>query len=338
MFPIEEKKISMIDIAKLAGVSVATVSRVLNQNGRYSVETEAKIMALVEKYDYTVNLNAKSLRTSKTHSIGVIVPDITNEFFAKIIRSIENNVLDKGYTVFVCDTNENEEMENFHISSLVGKDVDGIIYISGKSDVKSIYKDYKIPVVYIDRRPENAGTLIISDNEHGGFLATECLLKSGCKKILILEDVRNFSPIRHRYRGYCKALRKYGIPLDTALAVKVQVDYNNAKEIVSQLIKQGVEFDGVFATTDIIGVGALHALNDNGISVPKEVKLVGFDGVTYTEFCNPAMTTIRQNTDEFGRVSVKALFSLIEGGDTTEHVKYTIPVELIERRTTENIS
>lgn len=331
------KKISMIDIAKMAGVSVATVSRILNRNGRYSPETEEKVMELVEKYGYTVNFNAKGLRTNRTQSIGVIVPDITNEFFAKIIRSIENNIVGKGYTVFVCDTNENEELENFHISSLVAKGVDGVIYISGKSDVKTIYQDYKIPVVYIDRRPKNAGTLIISDNEHGGFLATECLLKANCKRILILEDFRGFSPIRHRFQGYSKALGKYGIPVDTSLVVQVPVDYVKAREKVKELVVNGVDFDGIFATTDMIGLGALHALHDSGVRVPEDVKIVGFDGVSYTEICNPSMTTIRQNTDEFGRVSVKALLKLIQGGDTTEFVKYIIPVELVERKTTKII-
>lgn len=181
-------KISMVEIAEMSGVSIATVSRVLNHNGRFSSETERKVMNIVNKYGYKVNLNAKGLRTNKTQSIGVIVPDITNEFFAKIIRSIETSLLQKGYTVFVCDSNEDSSTEDKHISSLAAKDVDGIIYISTKSDVKQIYKDYKIPVVHIDRRPEHAGTLIISDNEMGGFLATEALIKDGCKDILMLSD------------------------------------------------------------------------------------------------------------------------------------------------------
>ena len=114
-------KISMVEIAEMSGVSIATVSRVLNHNGRFSSETERKVMNIVNKYGYKVNLNAKGLRTNKTQSIGVIVPDITNEFFAKIIRSIETSLLQKGYTVFVCDSNEDSSTEDKHISSLAAK-------------------------------------------------------------------------------------------------------------------------------------------------------------------------------------------------------------------------
>lgn len=330
----EKKKISMVDIARMADVSVATVSRILNRNGRYSPETEKRVMSFVEEYGYHINQNAKGLRTNKTLSIGVIVPDITNEFFAKIIRAIEMHIADRGYTVFVCDSNEDEQMENFHISSLIAKDVDGIIYISGKSDVKKIYENYKIPVVYIDRRPKNAGTLVISDNAYGGYLATECLLQKGCKRILMLRDHRNLSPVRHRFSGYVSALRKYGVALETDLIADTVVDYTASKNKIKELLDNGLVFDGVFASSDIIALGALHALHDRGVKIPETVKIVGFDGITMTEICNPSMTTVRQDTDEFGRSSVDALLKLIESGGNAAYEKFTIPVELIQRQTT----
>lgn len=327
-------KISMVEIAEMSGVSIATVSRVLNHNGRFSLETERKVMNIVNKYGYKVNLNAKGLRTNKTQSIGVIVPDITNEFFAKIIRSIETSLLQKGYTVFVCDSNEDSSTEDKHISSLAAKDVDGIIYISTKSDVKQIYKDYKIPVVHIDRRPEHAGTLIISDNEMGGFLATEALIKDGCKDILMLSDKNYYSTTRNRYKGYVDAHKKYSLPLNEGNVIKTDVSYASSYDAIKKVIADGKKFDGIFCNNDMMALGALQALKDSGISVPEKCKIVGFDDITLSEICDPPITTIQQDTDMFGKKSVETLLNLIENNETkNKNDIYVIPVKLVKRTT-----
>ena len=323
----------MVEIAKLSGVSIATVSRILNKNGRYSPETEKKVMDIINKYGYKVNLSAKSLRTSKTQSIGIIVPDITNEFFAKIIRSVEISLLQKGYTLFVCDSNEDGEIEEKHISSLAAKDVDGIIYISTKPDVQKIYDEYKIPVVYIDRRPKNAGTLIISDNEMGGFLATEELIKSGCRKIVMLRDKHDYSTVLHRKKGYIDAHEKYGIQMNTKLIIKSQVNYFSAHDAIKDLIDSETEFDGIFCNNDLMATGALHALREAKIKVPKNVKIVGFDGTYLSEICDPPLTTVKQNTELLGEKSVEALLNLIKHEKNDNQV-YVVPVELEKRNST----
>lgn len=323
----------MTEIAELSGVSIATVSRILNKNGRYSPETEKKVLDIIDRYGYRVNLNAKGLRTNKTQSIGVIVPDITNEFFAKIIRAIETCIIPKGYTVFVCDSNESCEMEEHHISSLAAKAVDGIIYISARPDVKQIYKEHKIPVVYIDRRPKNAGTLIISDNETGGFLATEELIRKGCRKIVMIRDNNQYSTVEHRYKGYAGALKKYGLPLESELVVKTQVSYKAAHDAVAGLLQKGISFDGVFCNNDLMAIGALHAVREAGLSIPQDVKLVGFDGVSLADICDPPLTTIRQNTDLFGQKSVETLLRMMEHKEPTNEV-YVLPVELHRQSTT----
>lgn len=132
------KKLSMIDIAEMAGVSIATVSRVINGNGGYSKSTEEKVLNIIKEFGYMPNANAKSLRTNMSKSIGVVVPDITNEFFAKIVRRLNNFFLKHRYSVFICDSNEDGKLEDMHINDLVEKNVDGIIYISGQTDVKVI--------------------------------------------------------------------------------------------------------------------------------------------------------------------------------------------------------
>lgn len=327
------KKISMVEIAKLSGVSIATVSRVLNKNGRYSAETEKRVMKVVEEYNYQINQNAKGLRTNKTQSIGMIVPDITNEFFGKIIRSVENSILPYDYTVVVCDSNENSQLEKKYIADLAAKNVDGIILISTELDVKSIYQEYKIPTVYIDRRPENAGTLIVSDNERGGYLAAEELIQKGCKKIVHLRDQNIYSTVRHRYKGFHKAHSDYHIPVDEDLVIQIPVSHDEAYKVIQQLIANKKSFDGIFCENDQVALGALHAVRDAGLSVPEDVKIVGFDDTSFASLCSPSLTSIHQDTEGLGKCAVERLMKLMQEDGTTNDV-CVLPVELVRRATT----
>lgn len=331
----EEKKLSMVDIAKLSGVSIATVSRIINKNGRYSKETERRVLDVIEKSGYQLNLNAKSLRTNKSQTIGVIVPDITNEFFAKIVRSIEKYIMPKGYTVIVCDSDESESLENAHISTLAAKGVDGIIHISTCADVKKIHDMVSIPVVYIDRRPKNAGSLVISDNETGGFLATEHLIQKGCRRILMLRDKNSYSTVRHRCLGYVGAHEQYSLAVDHTLIVEAEVSYASAKQAVLQKLQDDRTIDGIFCNNDNMALGALHAALELGKRIPDDIKIVGFDDITITQICNPPLTTVRQNTDLFGKKSVEILLKMMKEKSKafTDEVA-VIPVSLIGRSTT----
>lgn len=327
------KKVSIVDIAQMANVSIATVSRVLNQTGRYSTQTEQKILDLVKTYGYTPNATAKSLRTNKTQSIGVIVPDITNEFFAKIVRAIENYILPSGYSVFICDSHENEALETAHIENLIAKNVDGVIYISGKADALGPAQSRHIPVVYIDRHPENAPAIVQSDNIQGGFLAAEELLRKGCKRIVILQDYHRLSTLKQRFAGYESAHQQYGVPLDRTLVPPDCPGYQEAKQTVLTLCKQGVSFDGIFATNDTLALGALHALGECKRKVPGDVKLVGFDDTTLSAYCETPITTITQNSDEMGRRCVELLMRQMHG-EQIGHENIIVPVTLHVRSTT----
>ena len=154
-------KLSIVDVAKRAGVSTATVSRVINHNGGYSRETEEKVRRTIEECGFTPNANAIGLRTNKSRCIGVIVPDVTNEFFAKIIQELDFYLLKHGYSLLICNSNEDYELENMHIKGLIEKHIDGIVYISGQNEIKNINEIKHIPVVYIDRAPLNARMLIL---------------------------------------------------------------------------------------------------------------------------------------------------------------------------------
>lgn len=330
------KNFSIKEIAELCDVSIATVSRVINQNGRFSKETEKKVLEAIEKYGYKTNMVAKSLRMSQSKSIGVIVPDIKNEFFASIVLEIESYCFSEGYSVFICNTNKEEGKEKEYLKSLDAKGVDGLIYISGSENISLDTLKRDIPIVCIDRKPNvNANIVIVeSDNFNGGYLATEELIKKGCRDILIIKNRRRFSPARLRFEGYQEALSKYNIPLQKHLVIDIdQTTFERAKNTVNQLIREGVHFDGIFATNDWIALGALVALQENDIQVPEQVKIIGFDNISISRYGFPAITTINQDKEKLGVEASKALLNLINKTEQGR-LNIVVPVSLVERETT----
>lgn len=330
-------KLSIKDIAKRAGVSIATVSRVLNKNGRYSRETEEKILKIIEESGYRRNVNAKSLRTKKTQTIGVIVPDITNEFFAKIIQSVERNAMKYDYSVFVCNTDEDEAREQMQVKNLLEKFVDGIIYISGKTKSgEEVEENIGIPVVYIDRYISASKMYVQSDNKEGGYLATKELLSAGCENIMIIKDFRQISSIISRYEGYKMALKEAGKSVDENLIHNVDhVNYEEAKKGVLEKINSGIKFDGIFATNDWMAIGAISALREREIKIPEEVKIVGFDNMSISEITSPSITTIHQDSEKLGEYATEILMGIILK-DETDIKNITVPVKLVKRNSTKN--
>ncbi|ACZ09891.1 Degradation activator [Sebaldella termitidis] len=330
-------KLSIKDIAKRAGVSIATVSRVLNKNGRYSRETEEKILKIIEESGYRRNVNAKSLRTKKTQTIGVIVPDITNEFFAKIIQSVERNAMKYDYSVFVCNTDEDEAREQMQVKNLLEKFVDGIIYISGKTKSgEEVEENIGIPVVYIDRYISASKMYVQSDNKEGGYLATKELLSAGCENIMIIKDFRQISSIISRYEGYKMALKEAGKSVDENLIHNVDhVNYEEAKKGVLEKINNGIKFDGIFATNDWMAIGAISALREREIKIPEEVKIVGFDNMSISEITSPSITTIHQDSEKLGEYATEILMGIILK-DETDVKNISVPVKLVKRNSTKN--
>lgn len=330
----EKKVFSIIDIAKRAGVSTATVSRVINHNGGYSKETEEKVRQTIDECGFTPNANAIGLRTNKSRCIGVIVPDVTNEFFAKIIQELDFYLLKHRYSLLICNSNEDYELENMHIRGLIEKNIDGIVYISGQNEIKNIYEIKNIPVVYIDRAPKNAEMLILSDNQTGGYLAAKELIDKGCSRILLLRDVRCASTIRYRKEGYMKALAERGIPYREELEASCFPEYAQARSVMERLVKsRGCFFDGIFATNDMMALACINVLMEAGIRIPGEVKVVGFDDISLTRFTSPQITTITQDTRQMALTAGKTVLKMIQKKEIKEK-RTIIPVTLEVRGTT----
>lgn len=329
------KKLSMFDIAKLSGVSIATVSRVINKNGGYSKETEEHVNKVIEETGFVPNSNAKSLRTQISNTIGVIVPDLTNEFFSKLVREIELVLLPQNYSVIICDTNEDKDIEQQYLNNLVSRKVDGIIYISGQSDVSSVETIHSIPLVYIDRSPKNAKVLVHSDNFHGGYIAARTLIDAGARNLIMIRDIRLLSPVAERTNGFLKAISEYRKSRITMSIIDTEVSYEATVKTISNLFSEGIEFDGVFASNDTIALGVLHTVENNGKKVPNEVKIIGFDGISVTEYSRPTISTIKQDLVQIAHISCDQLLFMINGGKV-ESREFVVPVQLLQRDTTKS--
>lgn len=331
-----EKTISIKELAEISNVSIATISRVINKKGGYSKATEERILKLIESKSYQRNVNARSLRTKKSQTIGVIVPDISNEFFAKIVQSVEKQAIKYNYSVFVCNTDENIEIEKRQLSNLIGQFVDGIIYIGGGVQLENDSQLFKIPVIYIDRYIDDKEIYIESDNFHGGYLAAQELIRSGCKKMAVMKDIRKISSAYKRYLGFLQALKDYRMNFDNKLLCDVTViSHKEAKEKTLELLDSGEVFDGIFATNDTMALGIMMALNERRIKIPSEVKLVGFDNISAAEMAGVPLTTINQNKQKMGELAVELLMDkILARKSNVRNIK--IPVNLIRRKSTES--
>lgn len=332
-------QVSIKEIARLSGCSVATVSRVINNNGRFSEETRKKVLKVIEEYQYETNSIAKSLRMSKSQTIGVIVPDISNDFFAAVVLEIERFFFEEGYSTIICNTAKSAEKEKEYLKTLDGKMVDGLVCISGQEEVLTDILKRKVPIVCIDRRPkvDSNVAFIESDHYEGGRLATEELIRKGCREILLLTKKKNLSSVSGRLSGYRDALKSHGIPASEERIVHIDTRQNSleaAKRAIQEQIDAGVSFDGIFATNDWMGLGALLVLQENGFKVPEQVKIVGFDNILISQYCNPPLTTIDQDKISLADKACRILLDMISGKGSGNDQHHIVPVKLVERGTT----
>lgn len=313
----------------------------INNNGRFSEETRKKVQDVIKKYNYSTNTVAKTLRMNKSKTIGIIVPDINNEFFSTIVHEIERYFFEKGFSTFICNTDKSREKEKAYINSLDSKMVDGLICISGQEEIEASLLSRDIPIVCIDRRPRMTNNLAIieSDHFHGGYLATKHLIDKGSKDIIVLTKMKNLSSVNDRIEGFKKALAEHSIPFRLHSIVETADDHKHnidkARDAIRRELEKGREFDGVFATNDWLALGVVRELIESGLNVPNDVKVVGFDDDTIAKYSEVPLTTIKQDVHEIAREASEIFFTLLteeDGEIKNNHI--IVPVELIDRLST----
>lgn len=335
-----KEKINLKEIAKLCDVSVATVSRVLNENGRYSQETAEKVHEVIKQYGYRPNQIAKGLRTNKVEAVGVIVPDITNEFFSGMVLAMQEHLFQKGYSCIIFNTNESEDIEQQCIANLMSLNIGGIISVNSRLDLEKLL-NIGVPVVCVDRQEEerSEGThhvFISSDHRQGAYLAGKELAECGCKVVACITALENASVTHMRNAGFNQACEEYGMELPEEMVFcPRQVSLQAGYELAEQILAGKERPDGIFCQSDWLAIGALNAILDHGIKVPEELQIVGFDDIRASRITRVPLTTVHQPSQELGLRTAELVLQMIHGS-VPEEKSVLLPVELMRRKSTKS--
>lgn len=335
----DKKKIQMADIARLAGVSTATVSRALNGSELINEETRLRIMELARSLNYTINLGAKNLRSGHNSTIAVVIPynpqnrqSISDPFFLAMLGSLADALTDKQYDLLLSrvDSDHLDNVAALYDSGRVG----GIIMIGqwGHHDQLNDLARRKLPfVAWGAQLPQQLYCSVGSDNQSGGQLATEHLVSLGRKRIAFMGDKALPEPEK-RHAGYLKALRKAGLKPDPHLYIPSSFAPLDAQRAMKEhLDKHGLNFDALVAASDIVAIGAMGVLRERGYRVPEDVSVVGYDDVEPAAHSFPPLTTIRQPLDLAGVALVECLVEVIAGDQPSSRI---LPTELVSREST----
>lgn len=320
------------DIAEKVGVSVTTVSRVLNNRGYLSEDLKRRVHEAMEELNYQPNELARSLFRKKTNIIGLIIPDISHPFFGEIASYVEYYAHKNRYKVLLCNSQLNKKKEIEYLRMLKASQVDGIIMGSHTLDTDE-FTTINLPLVTLDRQLSDAIPYVSSDHYKGGEMATKLLIDKGCQKIAhISGNLKLHLLAKMRYDGFIDTVTAHKLP-----HVVMETDLNGFKyreyeQLVLELFRDHPDVDGVFASSDIIAAQVLKECQRIGKRVPEDVKVVGFDGIRLGEYFTPGLTTIQQPIKEIGKTAVSTLIDLINGEEVPR--ENLLPIKLLEKETT----
>ena len=306
---------SIKDVAKEAGVSIATVSRVLNDIDVVNEETKKKVQEAIKKLGYRPNIVARSLKTQRTRTIGIIVPDISSQVYPEIVRGAEDVANIYKYNVMLCNSDCDGEKEKEYLKVLKEKMVDGVLYMSSslEQDTLDLINELDIKtVLVVTSNKDNALPSVCIDNVSGAYEATKYLLDKGRKNIAFIGISKNDKNAwGMRFEGYEKALTEAGLEVKEELCFFQNLKIKSGKKGVSELLARGCKFDGIVCASDEIAMGAINTLRENNISVPKDVSVIGFNGIEMAKNFYPTITTIEQPMYDMGSVAMRMLIKLL---------------------------
>jgi LacI family transcriptional regulator len=328
------KKTTLKDIALIAGVTINTVSRALKDKEDISGKTKKRIKKIAEELGYIPNNIAGSLRIGKTRTIAVIVPDIIDPLFAIWLKDIEKNLSDKGYNIFIINTDEDYEKEENAIILALSKNADGIILCPTQKEKKDIIflKKNHIPFVLLGRRFDDIETdYAISEDIAGGYMATKHLIDSGKKRILFLNGNLFISSARERLEGYKKALHESAIAYDEKLTRNISITSGHPSKALRELIQDKIHFDAVFAFSDLMAWEVIYCLQDLGFHVPQDIDVVGYDNIQSRFFYPYPLKTVNYSKRVIAYSAVEALLKKINEPDAINYYKKTVKTNLVIR-------
>ncbi len=339
------KKVSLSDIARELGVSKTLVSLVLNGRGDevgINKETQQRVVAMAEKMNYKPNLVARGLRLGASKTIGLVIPNIANPFFARIARVVEDEADKYGFRVMSVSSDEKPEKEISLIQVLLERQIDGLILatcLKGKEEIRSLKND-KIPFVLIDRHfPQVKTNYVVVDNRAGAFQVVDHLLRQGYRKIGLLKiSPSHITPIRLRHQGYHDALKAHGIRYDKKLVKEIPFGSIDEvmEEALRELLQRPVNAEALFFLNNDLTVAGLNVIKKFGLRIPQDVAIVSFDDLQLFRLLYPPITAVAQPWREMGREAVRILMKEIEASRYPEEKEQIVlPPEIRIRKSSE---
>ncbi|CAI6022162.1 catabolite control protein A [Cohnella sp. JJ-181] len=326
--------VTIYDVAREAGVSMATVSRVVNNNPNVKPQTRKKVYEAIERLGYRPNAVARGLASKKTTTVGVVIPDIANANFAEVARGIEDIANMYHYNIILCNADKRKEKEIRVINTLLEKQVDGLLFMGGVVTDEHIqaFNTSNVPIVLCATTDEK-GTMpsVDIDHETAAYDAVRKLIAEGHVRIAMisgtLQDPANGYA---RYQGYKRALEENGIALDESLVRVGNYRYESGIEAVHYFLELSERPTAVFAATDEMAIGAIHGIQDAGLTVPGDISVIGVDNIRLASMVRPLLTTVAQPMYDIGAVSMRLLTKLMKK-ENVEQARVTLHHELIVR-------
>ena len=309
---------TIYDIAKELNITPSTVSRALSDHPRISAKTKVRVKSTAERLGYRPNGIASALRSGKTKVLGVIVPTANRSFFSSVVRGIEKVANQKGYNVMIAQSNDSEEQESACIDMLLKARVDGIILSMAKGTHHTQHfqkvQTGKTPLIFFDRISHQLdASAVLIDDFQGGRMATQHLIEQGYRCIAHFTGPQHINIYQDRLRGYQQALEDHNIPFDPQLVIESKhLKIDDGRAGVDQLLQQSIKPDAIFAASDLAAMGAMQALKTQGLQIPKDVGLVGFANEPFTDFVEPALTTVDQRSDHIGQLAAQLALEEIQ--------------------------
>lgn len=327
------------DVAKKANVSVATVSRVLHNLPGYSEKTRQKVLKVIEEMGYHPNAIARGLISKRTHTIGVLFPNVSSMFSSKVLRGIEHSTHQRDYSVVVCNTDKDGRRTMKYLHVLWEKRVDGIIFVSEvmKEEYHATLTSMNIPVVLLSTfSPQYPFPYMKVDDKQAAYDATEYLIKQGHMQIAMIGGTKS-DPLAGapRIEGYLQALQDYGLPVQKDLMAYGNFGYHSGRRAMEKLLHTGSSFTAVFAASDEMAAGALSVAYQQGIKVPDELSVIGYDNLQIAEMSIPPLTTVAQPLFEMGKWAAEMVTTMIETGKPAQ--SRIVPHTIVERESVKSI-
>ncbi len=339
----KREQVTIKDIAIELGVSISTVSRALSNNPLVKPETREAIQKLAKEMNYHPNFTALSLRQRKTRTIGLLIPQVVHEFFAQVIRGIEDVAYKQGYNVLISTSNESYDREARNAEELLNGRIDGLLACITK-ETSSIdhfeeYVSREVPLVFFDCVPDDIlSDKIVIDDMDAGFKATEHLIKQGCTRIAFIGGPKALNTNQERLLGFENALKAYGLPVDKKMILHgTSGKYEEGLELSRALFSGDIIPNGVFAATDMLGIGAIKNVKEAGLQVPTDVAVIGFSNWEIGAIYEPGLSTIDQRGYELGKIATNRLLDRIHSDHQLPVTTKVIKTTLIQRGSTSRL-